>query len=181
MQRGFNSTIKIKQKICSSCGKPCYWFSRKRCIDCARQEDSKDQPIEDEGESLTYLISDLDAICSLIVRMKDADAEGFGRCYTCSVRLPWKELQAGHYVSRKNMFLRFDFRNLRKQCANCNCNKHGNLAEYGKRLEKENPGITEILLEESRIVHKWGRDELRAMVVELNKQLTILKEKNKTP
>jgi len=40
---------------------------------------------------------------------------------------------------------------------------------------RESPGITEILLEESRIVHKWGRDELRGMVVEFNRQLSALK------
>lgn len=177
--RGYNSTIRIKEKICASCGKPCFWFSKKRCKDCARQEDSKDEVETEEGESMSYLIDDLDTLCSLIVRMSAADKEGYARCYTCSTRLQWTHLQNGHYISRKSAFLRWDFRNLRPQCPYCNTAKHGNLAEYGKRLENESPGITEILLEESRIVHKWSREELKNMAIEFNKQLVVLKNKFK--
>lgn len=177
--RGYNSTIKIKEKICSSCGKPCFWFSKKRCKDCARQESAKDEVETEEGESMAYLIDDLDTICSLIVRMSAADKDGFVRCYTCATRMRWQDSQAGHYMSRKNMFLRWDYqRQIRVQCPGCNVGKHGNLAEFGKRLEIENHGITEILLEESRIIQKWSREELRAMAIEFNQKLSILKTKN---
>lgn len=176
--RAFNSTIKIKNKPCKSCGKIGPLFSRGRCQQCARIEDNKDEPEELDGESLAYLINDLDTLCSLIVRMSAADSEGFVRCYTCSTRLEWQKCDAGHYIGRKNMFLRWDIeRNIKVQCVSCNRHKHGNLAEYGKRLEKEKPGITEILLEESHIVQKLDRDELRAMSVEFNKRLTVLKNK----
>lgn len=179
MQRAFNSTIKIKKKLCKSCKQEKYIFSRGRCADCSRQEDNKDQEAEVAGESLVYLISDLDTLCSLIVRMKDANENGMNECYTCNSVMDWKQLQAGHYMSRRNMFLRWDFRNLKPQCNTCNVIKHGNLSSYGKRLEMEHPGITEILLEESRIVQHWSRDELKGMAVEFNRQLSMLKNKFK--
>lgn len=177
--RGFNSTIDRKLKICKSCGKPSYIFSRGRCVDCARQEDNKDVVEDAGGESLSNLFDDLDTLFSLIVRMSAADHNGIARCYTCNDKHTWQSLQCGHYISRKCGYLRHDFRNARPQCNTCNVVKRGNLAEYGRRLEMEKPGITEILLEESRIVHKWSREELRGMVVEFNKQLVILKNKFK--
>lgn len=179
MQRGYNSTIRVKKKVCKNCKLEKYIFSRGRCADCSRIEDNKDEPEEETGESMSYLIDDLDTLCSLIVRMSAADKDGYARCYTCSTRLPWAQFDAGHYISRKSAFLRWDMRNLKPQCQTCNRVKHGNLAEYGKRLESESIGITEILLEESRIVHKWSREELKNMSVEFNKQLIVLKNKFK--
>lgn len=37
---GSNSTIKVKKKICASCGQEKYIFSHKRCKECAYKEDS---------------------------------------------------------------------------------------------------------------------------------------------
>lgn len=178
MQRGYNSTIKIKKKICKNCKQEKYIFSRGRCSDCARIQDNQDV-VEEETEPLAYLINDLDTLFSLIVRMSAADSEGMATCYTSGKKDHWTKMDNGHYISRKCMFLRWDFRNSRVQSIEDNRFKHGNLPEYGKRLENENPGITEILLEESRIVHKWDREELKAMAVDFNKRVLELKKKFK--
>jgi len=47
-------------------------------------------------------------------------------------------------------------------------------AEFGKKLEIERSGITEILLEESRIIHKWSRDELLQMIAEYSLKVKAL-------
>jgi hypothetical protein len=177
--RGYNSTIIRKKKTCKRCGKPSYIFSQGRCQPCATIEDTlarEEEMIESEA-GLPELISDLDALVSKYVRRKAADKDGLVQCYTCPTVLPVAEMQAGHYIPRGNQLLRFDVdRNIRPQCHSCNCLYHGRIAEYGKRLEEEMPNVTEVLLEESRIVHRWGRDELKSMI---NEYTIKLKQLNK--
>ncbi len=175
--RRHNSIIKIKKRPCKSCGRESFIFSRGRCADCARIEDNSDDEDEETAETLSGLVEDADIIFSKYIRFKNADNEGYGKCYTCDIRLPVSQLQCGHYISRKCYFLRWDERNSRSQCVNCNCHKHGNLAEFGKRLEKESEGITEQLWEESRIIHKLSREELRTIINDYSNKLNQLKNK----
>lgn len=174
----YNSTIKIKEKICSSCGRPCYWFSKKRCVQCARVEDThaKIAASQQEENGLPELIDRLDGLVSKYVRFsaphnKDMEIE----CYTCG---DWRArivMDAGHYVVRSCMYLRFDTsRNIRPQCHICNRSKYGMAAAFGKRLELEMSGVTEILLTESRIIHKWSREELKSMILDFSNRLKQL-------
>lgn len=173
--RQHNSTIKLKKKPCVKCGVPSYIFSRGRCQDCARidgaaKSDEKEHQIEFSG-----LVDDLDAIFSKYIRHKYADKDGMVKCYTCPSIEPIGMIQNGHYISRKHMYLRWDERNCRPQCDICNEKKRGNLAIYAQRLEAESPGIVDILLEESRMVYKWSREELKSMISDFTKRLKQLK------
>jgi len=172
-----NSTIKVKQKICKSCGRLSYIFSKGRCADCSRVEDFNRREEKDKivTEDLSGLIEDADALFSRWIRLKYSDKNGIATCFTCGIKKRWQEQQCGHYISRKSYLFRWDERSTRVQCEYCNCHKHGNLAEFGRRLESENPGITEILLEESRIVYKPSREELRAIISELTDKLKKFK------
>lgn len=173
---GFNSTIRVKEKVCINCGKPCIWFSRKRCQQCAKVEDfyAKEEKIVKE-DGFADLIEDLDALVSKWVRFGAIDEYGLVQCYTCSTRLPPAQMDAGHYISRKCFFLRFDAsRNIRPQCGTCNRAKSGKAAQFGKNLELEHPGITEILLEESYIITRWSRDELNAMITDFKQRVKQL-------
>lgn len=174
--RGYNSTIKVKQKICISCGKPCVWFSKKRCQQCARVESVFEQEEKEaiEQEDLSGLIEDLDALFSKVVRLTYANEKGEVKCFTCSIIKPWQQQQCGHYISRKHLYLRWDLRNGRPQCEICNCHKHGNISAYARNLEEEHQGITEILLEESRIVYKPTREELRMAIIDFTQKIKLL-------
>lgn len=172
--RKHNSTIKLKQKVCRRCGQLCYIFSRGRCATCSRIEDNADSAIGDDGEDLSGLIDDADAVFSKWVRYKDADERGNNRCYTCDVELPASQLHCGHFVPRIHMATRYMPGNCRPQCEFCNCHKRGNLAEYAKRLESESPGITEFLLSESRQIYKITREELRTIINEYTIKLKSL-------
>ena len=182
--RAFNSTIKLKKKICSRCGKECFWFSNKRCKDCARiedimneQEEETEQVIKEEG--LQDLIKEADTVISTYVRMSAANKEGIAKCFTCSEEKRWQEMDAGHYVSRGCMFLRFDvLRNIRCQCQTCNRFKHGNILSYSKALESELPGVTDILAEESRLIYHYGRDEIKALINEFKLKIKKLQSGN---
>lgn len=174
----FNSTIRIKNKACSRCGRLGPIFSKGRCQSCAtiettlaRMEEETEQTIKEEG--LQDLIKEADTVFSRWLRLSSADSDGNVSCYTCGVIKHWTLQQNGHYVKRGNLFLRFDPRNCRVQCEGCNVYKDGNYAEYTKRLESEQPGITSILYEEGNLVYKYSRLELKQLIYELNKKLRV--------
>ena len=118
MRTKYNSTILIKEKICVSCGKPCVWFSKKRCKQCASVEDfgkrleAANEKVFEE-EDLSDLIEDADTIFSKFIRLKYADKAGKVVCYTCGKVRHWSLLQNGHYVKRAHLYLRWDERNCR--------------------------------------------------------------------
>jgi hypothetical protein len=96
-------------------------------------------------KGIAQLKKEADKWCSLYVRQKGADLNGMNTCYTCGVKKHFKELQCGHYISRVYGNLRYYEPNLRPQCYSCNVMRHGNMAEYAIRLERETPGILEKL------------------------------------
>src|SRR5688572_200651 len=148
--RRFNSTISVKKKACKRCGEPKFIFSRGRCADCSRIEDTlakmeEETEAELKEEGLWDLIKEADDIYSRWLRLSEADERGLVCCYTCSVVLRWQDAQCGHFVKRGNLLLRFDPRNTRVQGKCCNEYKDGNIGEYTRRLEIDHPGITTIL------------------------------------
>lgn len=174
-----NSTIGVKLKPCRRCGKDRPIFSKGRCAECSRIEDAQGKitaaAMTEAG--LPELMEELDDLVSYWVRYSAVDEWGLVNCFTCDNRFKPSDLDAGHYVSRACMYLRYDLRNIRRQCRICNRSKYGMAAEFGKRLELEHLGLTEILLEESQIIHKWSRDELHQMIQDFKAKNKILKSK----
>lgn len=172
-----NSTIGIKPKPCKSCGRIKPVFSRGRCAECSKIEDThaKIAAAQSEEDGLPKLIDRLDGLVSKWVRHGSISKTGVVSCYTCDDFFLPENMDAGHYITRNCAYLRFDLRNIKPQCRPCNRHKYGMAAEFGKHLELDNPGVTEILLEESRIIHKWSREELRQMIIEYEQKLKKLK------
>ncbi len=77
----------------------------------------------------------LDKVFSEYIRRKYSDDNGDVRCCTCSKMDHWKYMQAGHFISRGNMSLRFSEFNVHPQCPECNELKEGNLMQYRIYLE----------------------------------------------
>ncbi len=86
------------------------------------------------------LREELWAECKRLVRAK-YDRGGYWNCFTCErvIDEPAKA-QTGHFLpsSTCGAFLRYDLRNLRIQCYNCNINQGGAGAEYYRKLLEEN-------------------------------------------
>lgn len=174
-----NSSIGIKLRPCKSCGRNSQIFSKGRCQNCAKIEDTHAKIVatQQKEDGLPELIDRLDGLVSKYVRWSAPHNGNMEiECYTCG---DWRArivMDAGHHITRNCMYLRFDTgRNLRPQCHICNRSKYGMAPAFGKRLELEMPGVTEILLEESRIVHKWSREELKQMILEFEQKLKQLK------
>ena len=180
--RAYNSTIKLKQKPCIRCGIKSFIFSKGRCEPCARIEntlanDEKEIDKIIQEEDLSGLIQDADAIFSQYIRLKYADEKGLVKCFTCDVIKHWTLMQNGHYIGRACMALRHDERNCRPQENGCNEFKRGNIPIFTANLEKESPGITSILTEKMRLVHKVTREEIRQIISEYTPKVKELKRK----
>ena len=65
-------------------------------------------------------LSKLDKVFSEWIRQRDADEYGRVKCCTCDTVSHWCEMDAGHFVRRGNLSVRFDERNCHAQCRECN-------------------------------------------------------------
>lgn len=185
-----NENCDAKNTECIKVGK--YLFCLK-CRNKAKQTLSKSatkkvasklyKQQKENGSSIdaerSFLIQDLDVITSKYVRLKDANNEGIVSCFTCDWRGSWKDLDCGHYIVRSKMLLRWDLRNLRPQCKTCNQLNYGEVEKFAINLEKENPGIVEALLEQSRITCKWSRSELKELLLYMRGKLKLIEFKMK--
>jgi hypothetical protein len=125
------------------------------------------------------LVNDLDYCFSRIVRISAADVHGYCECFTCGAKKHWTLQQCGHFVKRANTLVRFDFRNARVQDKYCNENLGGNLEVFAQKLNEEQSGLAEQLIEISREPHKWGREELKQLLIDLRAKLRIVEAKLK--
>ena len=182
----YNSSLKIKIEPCIYCGlkKPVFRRDQREpvCKECATIRDVQ-QATEAENtrmiqnEGLSDLVDRLDDIFSQWLRLSHADNYGKCECYTCGKKFYWTAMQAGHFIRRGNMLLRWDERNIKPQCERCNCHREERemLAEFAKRLDKETPGVVAILKEEQYIVYKPARTDLNQMIVEYTIKFKKLK------
>lgn len=146
---------------------------RKEMADRAEKRDSnrKNSVVETERDSL---VNDLDYTVSRYIRIRESDSSGKCQCYTCGKTDHWTKLQAGHFIKRAETILRWDTRNIRPQCVNCNCNLHGNIEAYELKLEEEQPGICDELRELAREVNKFTRDDLKELLIDFRSKLKIV-------
>jgi len=89
--------------------------------------------------SKTKLVKKLDAIFSKYIRWYYADDNGYVSCYTCHVSKPVKEMQAGHFQSRRHYSVRWDIKygNVKPQCVKCNMFEQGQQFIFGNKLKAE--------------------------------------------
>ncbi len=80
-------------------------------------------------EKLSALKKKADSVFSLYIRLRDG-----GRCYTCGCVKDIKQMQAGHYITRQCLALRYDCANVNTQCYSCNVCKHGDMVTYREKL-----------------------------------------------
>ena len=116
------------------------------------------------------LVKKLDILFSQYVRVKNADNSGICACVTCGKKGHWKDgsIQAGHFISRKHYNTRWDIRNVKPQCVQCNMFKSGQQYLYSLYLGKELSN--ELYLQSNKIV-KFSNNELQDMIDRYNTEL----------
>jgi hypothetical protein len=73
-------------------------------------------------ENLDYktLVLKLDKEVGFYIKKTFELAPGISRCYTCKNLHETKDIQWGHFISRRYYAVRWDLRNSRPQCRGCN-------------------------------------------------------------
>jgi len=133
-----------------------------------------------EDASIQALKRDLDFVHSRIVRMTAADAKtGLANCFVCGRLQHWTLCQLSHFIPRANTLTRWDSKANRCSCKYCNENLGGNLIIFAKKLNEEEAGLAERLSELSREPYKWGRDELKMLLLDMRAKLRLVETKFK--
>jgi len=180
-----NSTIVPKKKKCKcGCGKEGYIFSHGMIKECYQRKNpptpiakfskKREAEVFGEGECFQNLVNDLDVLTSKIVRIKNARIDGQVSCFVCGVEKHWKNMHNSHYIDRKHLGLRFSTDNCKCSCPSCNLLHNDNKKPYTDKLEEEKKGITEYLIEQSRIPYKWTIGELKELRQEYQSRLVFL-------
>lgn len=96
---------------------------------------------------------------SRYTRKSEADYRGYVRCITCKEPKHWKKVDAGHFISRSYLNLRFDERNVWPQCKRCNM-QAGEPAAYAIFLEEKfGEGIVEQLEKEKNDYNQMTKQD----------------------
>jgi hypothetical protein len=117
------------------------------------------------------LVKKLDVVFSQYIRLSNADNNGYCTCVTCNKTFFWKEIQAGHFMSRKHYSIRWDERNVKPQCKSCNLFRYGEQYKYSLYLGNN---LSKTLLEKSRELRKFTNIELEEMIADYSDRLKKL-------
>lgn len=118
--------------------------------------------------SRSKLVKKLDTVFSKYIRISNADKNGYCTCVTCGVVKHWKEIQAGHFQSRKFYSLRWSERNVKPQCVGCNMFRQGEQYKYSLFLGKDE---AEVLYLKSKETVKFTNYELEEMIKDYEAKL----------
>ena len=118
--------------------------------------------------SRSKLVKKLDTVFSKYIRISSADKSGYCTCVTCGVVKHWKEIQAGHFMSRKHYSTRWDERNVASQCVSCNMFKQGEQYKYSLFLGKDQ---AKVLYLKSKETVKFTNYELEEMIKDYEAKL----------
>ena len=119
----------------------------------------------------------LDRIFSEYIRLRDVNENGAGRCISCGKFVHYKNADAGHYVNRSIMSLRYDEKNVNLQCRHCNRFQEGNMIGYNHGLvEKYGDGVINYLNIKRFNFCKMGKFEYEVLIKEYKIKVKELKK-----
>lgn len=123
------------------------------------------------------LITDLDAIFSKFIRLRDSWDGIHARCITCNKPYEIKHMDCGHCISRKYLPTRWYEKNCAAQCKSCNLFNQGEQHEFMLKLvEKYGQGEVDKLLIKKYNTFKVSNFEFELLIKIYEKKYKELKE-----
>jgi len=123
------------------------------------------------------LITKLDKIFSTYIRMRDADENGVCICIACGKMYFWKLMDAGHFVNRRCMGLRYSETNCQCECRRCNRFDEGNIINFAEGLKKKyGEDVVDKLMIAKNTSVKYTRFELETMIKYYNQEVKKFKK-----
>ena len=124
-------------------------------------------------KSIAKVSEDVAVLLQKLVRLENADDNGYCSCVTCGTTKHYKDLDGGHFVSRRYTATRLMKENVWPQCKGCNGYLKGNpipytlfmIDMYGKEFVHD----LHALKNETK---KFTRDDLAEMSKEFKDQIT---------
>ena len=110
------------------------------------------------------LVSNLDKYFSRFVRWSAADSDGNVKCATCDTIKHVKEMQNGHFQSRRHYSTRWLVKNCAVQCYGCNIGSQGQQFKFSKYLDmKYGPGTAQHMEDRAALSRKYTDAELKIL------------------
>jgi len=122
------------------------------------------------------LIKRLDTVFSEYIRKKNADSRGYVTCITSGRKYHYSEVDAGHFISRKEMSTRWHEDNVHPQSRYDNRYRYGKQYEYGLALDSKKKGLAKRLYKLSKQTVKYSVNDLQEL---LEKYKKLLHNENK--
>jgi hypothetical protein len=134
------------------------------------------QPAKKAGRTATSsLIKELDGLFSEWLRRGNS-VNGKCECFICGRKARWQEMQAGHYIDRDQMSLRFDIRNVHVVCPSCNLwDQHHQIRFRNAIQHKQGPEVLSFIESKKRSLQKWMPFELQERIDYLKAELKKMK------
>ena len=109
-------------------------------------------------KSISKLKKELDKWFSLYIRLRDATNEGMVQCFTSNRVYHYKQIHAGHFISRRHLATRWCEINVQPQSAADNLFGQGEQYKFGLNLDaKFGEGTSEELQYKARQTVKLSR------------------------
>lgn len=125
-----------------------------------------------KAASLPKLKGKAQTLLQKLVRMKAADSNGICRCASCGKAAHWKEMDGGHFISRRYTFHTLREENIHPQCKMCN-RFFGTIHDDYRRYMVDMYGeeFVQWLSDTKNKAVKMNRMELEATIAELNQRI----------
>jgi Bacteriophage Lambda NinG protein len=122
-------------------------------------------------------LTKLDNIFSIYIRLRDSDENGYCRCISSGKIAYYTEMDAGHFINRKHMSLRFNECNVNAQSRSDNRFDEGNIEGYRRGLiKKYGKNIIDQLYATKNETLKLGKFEINAMIKHYTQKVKELKQ-----
>lgn len=126
------------------------------------------------------LIKKLDIVFSKYIRLRDS-TNGMFICCSCGQMKPYEMADAGHFINRRWMSVRWREDNVHAQCSACNRFDEGNAAGYARFMDKKyGPAHVDSLMALKNAGQKWSDFEVELLIKEYKQKTKDLLEERKS-
>jgi hypothetical protein len=124
-----------------------------------RKQTKKKSP-RTKRKSLRSLKKQAWELLSKAIRLERREGPGMlVECVSCQRKMPWKQIQAGHFIDGRFNSILFDERGIHPQCGVCNVVYNGRKEEYFIYMERT-----------------WGREIIDELRAQRNQQVNFTAE-----
>ncbi len=101
----------------------------------------------------------------------------YGKCITCGVELPFKQLQAGHFIAGRHNANLFSEEGCHAQCRTCNILKSGSPLQYRRAIiDLYGDGYDEVLEKEASQIKKFSTQDLKDIISHYDSEIDKLEK-----